>query len=123
MQLSKTKVKIRTKKKKNSELSSTIALALKNKAWFDISKILSGPTRLYSSVNLDEIDSETKVGDTIVIPGKVLSLGNLTKKIRICALSISKHAQEKLVDSKSEFATIAEEIKKNPKGEGIKIIR
>ena len=70
-----------------------------------------------------EINAHTKEGDTVVIPGKVLSKGELTKKIRLCALGISEVAREKLKKTKTEYATILEEIKKNPRAEGIKVIK
>ena len=120
--LSRTKLKKRTRRKTNPYLVETIRLALKHENWTPIVKILSGATRQHSSVNLSQIEEKTKLGDTVLILGKVLSEGNITKKIRICALSISYPAKEKLKSSKSEFATIAEEIKKNPKAEGVRVI-
>ncbi|MBS3071981.1 50S ribosomal protein L18e [Candidatus Pacearchaeota archaeon] len=121
--LSRTKLKIRLRRKTNPSLNETISNAMKNKAWNDIAKLVAMPTRQHTSINLDEINSKATLGDTILVPGKVLSRGDLDKKIRICALSISKSAKDKLKFSKSEFLTILEEIKKNPKAEGVKIIR
>lgn len=121
--LSKTKLKLRIKRKTNPELVHTIALAIKSSHWLPIAKILSGPTRKYSVVNLSEINKNSSAGDTIIIPGKILSKGELTKKIKICALSISSEAKEKLKSTKSEFLPLSEEIKKNSKAEGIKIIK
>jgi len=121
--ISRTKIKFRSKNKTNSSLIETIKLALKNKNWEKIAKVLSSSTRNYSSINLSEIEKQTKAGDTVVILGKVLSLGDLTKKVRICALAISSAAAEKLKSSKSEFVHISEEIKKNPKAEGVRVLR
>ena len=121
--ISNTKLKIRIRRKTNPEIAETIKITLKNEEWNKIASILSGSTRKYSSLNLFQIDNKSKAGDTIVIPGKVLSKGDLTKKIKICALAISDQAKEKLKNSKSEFSHIIEEIKKNPKAEGIKILR
>lgn len=120
---SRTKIKSQSSRKTNSELAETIQLALKNKPWNPIAAILSGPTRQYSKINLEKIEKHTKLADTIVIPGKVLSQGNLSKKVRIAALSFSEKAKNKLKESKSEIVSILEEIKKNPKFEGVKIIR
>ena len=120
---SRTQVKVRLKRKTNPELAETISLALKHKPWLKTAYTLSGPTRLHSSVSLQKIDSEAKVGDTVLILGKVLSQGALSKKLVICALSISNAARVKLKESKSEFISIAEEIKKNPKAEGLKVLK
>lgn len=74
-------------------------------------------------MNLKDIEKVTTEGDTVVVPGKVLGSGNVNKKVRICALNFSESAKEKLKESKGEIVTIIEEIKKNPKAEGIKILR
>lgn len=118
---SRTSVKKKASRKSKLELVETIKLARKNPAWLKIADILSGPTRRQPSVNLSQIDKKAKAGDTFVILGKVLSQGDLTKKVRICALSFSLSALEKMKKTKSEAVTILEEIKKNPKGEGIRL--
>jgi len=121
--ISERKLKERTRKKTSPLVIETISAAAKNKSWYDVRRILASSTRKLSSVNLFEIDKETAEGDTVVIPGKVLSKGEVSKKIRICALSFSEKAREKLKESKSEVVSILEEIKKNPKAEGIKVLR
>ncbi|MBI2631625.1 50S ribosomal protein L18e [Candidatus Pacearchaeota archaeon] len=121
--ISKTKLKMQLKRKTSSDLRNTISLALKNKNWNHIAKMLSTPTRNHATVNLTDIEIKTSVGDTVVIPGKVLSLGEISKKIRICALSFSSGALQKIKKTKSEIVSLAEEISKNPKAEGIKLIR
>lgn len=120
---SRTLVKVRMKRKTNPQVLQTIYAGTKNKAWFKVAQFLSAATRGYYSVNLSSIDQQTTAGDTVLVLGKVLSTGELTKKVRICALSISASAKEKLKKTKSEFATLAEEIKINPKAEGLKIIQ
>ena len=121
--ISHTKLKVRIKRKTNPEIDQILRLALKNKNWESIAKVLSGPTRQHSSVNLSLIDKQTTPGDTVIIPGKVLSQGEITKKVRICSIGISAGAKEKLKKTKSEYVSIMEEIKKNPKAQGLKIIR
>ena len=118
-----TKIKKQIKKKTNSELVETILKAAKNEKWFQVAQIISGPRRKRMNLNLDEIDNIANDGETIVVPGKVLSQGELNKKIKIVALNFSKNAKEKLSRSKKDFATIEEEIKKNPDAKGIRIIK
>ncbi len=121
--LSKTKIKSRLAKKTSPELKETIALAMKNPEWNHIAKLLSSSTKAQAKTNLAEIDKQVKVGDTIIVPGKILSKGELTKKISLRALKISEKAKLKLQESKSEFSTIKHEIEKNPKAQGVKIIK
>src|SRR3989338_465913 len=115
--MSLTHIKNKISRKTNPAFSNVLTSARKNKSWVKLAHVLSGPTRIQASINLKQIDEQTKAGDTILVPGKILSSGNLTKKVRICALGISASAREKLKASKSEFVTIAEEIKDNPKAD------
>lgn len=121
--ISNTKLKERIKNKTNPSLVELIKEAHSHDGWKEIAIILARSTRKSPAINLFEIDKIAKEGDTIVVPGKILSFGELTKKIRLCAFSISEKTMEKLKNSKSEFRTISEEIKKNPKAEGIKLIK
>ncbi len=119
----KTKIEKQTKRKTNPELVQTILFAKKSKEWYGIAEILSGSRRNRIDINLEKINSQTKAGDIVIIPGKVLSLGEIDKKIRICALNFSEKAREKLLNSKCEVVSILDEIKKNPKATGVKILK
>ena len=123
--VSKTKIKMDLRRKTNPEVINVINLARKHKAWLPLAKILAGPTRKYADYNLKDLNEKVSAeGVSIaVVPGKVLSSGDLNKKIKICALSFSKSAIDKLKKSKTDFCTIAEEIKKNTEAKGVKIIR
>lgn len=121
--LSNTKMKVRIRRKTNPSLVETINAAMEKEPWKPLAKNLSGPTRKFVSLNLFEIDSQTSEGDTVIVVGKVLSKGELTKKLRICALAFSNSALEKIKGSKSEALSILDEIKKNPKAEGVKILK
>lgn len=121
--ISKTKIGKRIRRKTNPEIVETILVLKKHKAWLKLAGIISSSSRKYSSVNLDRINRETKEGDTIVVPGKVLGSGNLDKKIRIAALGFSENARKKLKEVKAEAISLIEEVKKNPEAKGVKIIR
>ncbi|MBI3623821.1 50S ribosomal protein L18e [Candidatus Pacearchaeota archaeon] len=121
----KTKARIekQLKKKTNSKLVETIIAAKKNKEWNEVASILSMPRRKRLEVNLDKISKEVKGNETVIIPGKVLSMGEIDKKIKISALYFSNKAKEKLDKADCETLTILEEIKKNPGAKGIKILK
>ena len=120
---SKTLIEKQVARKRNPEIVETAIKAKKSEKWRKIAEILSRPRRLQIVKNLDEIDKESKEGDTIVIPGKVLGNGNISKKIRIAALSFSQEAEKKLKEKKCEMIKLAEEIEKNKKAEGIKVLK
>lgn len=121
--ISRKTLKERIRKKTNPSLAETIKTAMKNEKWLPVARVLSGPTRKQTSLNLYEIDERTKAGDSVLVLGKVLSQGELTKKIVICGLSASEKAKQKIKESKSEFVYLIDEIKKNQKAEGVKILQ
>ena len=121
--ISKTRIDRKMKRKTDMYLVKTIVSAKKGNKWLEVGHLISGPTRKQSKINLRVIEKNTSEGDTVVIPGKVLSEGEISKKIRIAALGFSKKAVEKLKSKKCEIVSIAEEIKSNPEAKGIKILR
>jgi len=110
-----TKISKQESKKTNSELVETIRLAKKNKEWQAVAHIISGSRRNRINLNLDKISKEAKAGEAIVVPGKVLSLGEIDKKIKVIALGFSSQAKEKLKKAGCETLTILEAIKANVK--------
>lgn len=120
---SKTKIEKQTKRKTSKELIQSIINAKKSKGWLEVAGIISSPKRKRINANLEKIDKESKEGETILVPGKVLSQGEINKKIKIVALGFSKKAREKLSKSKIGVSSINEEIKKNPDAKGIKILK
>jgi large subunit ribosomal protein L18e len=121
--ISKTKISKRIKKKKNPSLVETLSACKKNDAWLKVGQLLSISRRKRVSMNLSEISEKGEKGEKVLLPGKVLSQGEIDKKIQIIALDFSENAKEKLDKSKIEFNTIIEEIKKNPDAKGIKILK
>jgi len=109
------------KKKTNPELIGVIIKLKKTNP--EVAKLLAMPIKKWANVNLEKIDKAVKEGMTVLIPGKVLSSGMLTKKVKVLAWSVSKKALEKIKKSGSEFVAISEEIKKNPKLGSIIILR
>ena len=119
---SKSKIEEQARKKTNFELVETITYAKKHKAWLRVADRLAGPRRIRTAINLDQIERESKDGETVVIPGKVLGEGNVNKKLRIVAWNFSESAMKKLKEKKCEAIMISEEIKNNPEGKGMRII-
>ena len=110
-------------RKANPILVETIIAAKKNENWGEVASIISGPRRNRVNANLEEIDREAKDGEKIVVAGKVLSQGELNKKLRIIALDFSGKAKEKLLKAKIETSNMLDEIKKNPGAKGIRILK
>jgi len=68
----------------------------KRKTLVAVAEKLESATRRRPEVNLWKIDKHSGEGDLIVVPGKVLSEGELTHKITISAFNFSGKALAKL---------------------------
>ena len=93
----------------------------KIKIWRRISKKLSKSRKNRVSPNLYRINKKTKVNDVVVIPGKVLGMGELDHKVTIACLDCSKSAKGKIEASGSKLLSIEELLEQNPRGSGVKI--
>ncbi len=119
---SKTLIDKQAKRKYNPDLVETILKAKKHEKWQRVAGLLSLPRKLKIEKNLDEIDKESKEADTIIVPGKVLGNGEISKRIRIAAVSFSKESIRKLKEKKCEIVSLKKEIEINPEARGVKIL-
>jgi large subunit ribosomal protein L18e len=92
-------------------------------AWKDLAKRILSPRRKRCEVNLWKLEKYCKDGEIVVIPGKVLGVGDLTKKLIVGALAFSKSAKEKIIRAGGEALTLKELLMKYPEGKGVKIMR
>tara|TARA_Y100000310_G_scaffold250395_1_gene256600 strand:+ start:4140 stop:4490 length:351 start_codon:yes stop_codon:yes gene_type:complete len=90
----------------------------KTNFWKSIATNLEKSTRQRRKVNLSKIEKHAKDNETIIVPGKVLGTGSLTKKVTIAAFQFSDSAKNKVKD----HLTIHQLMKKNPTGKGVRII-
>jgi len=75
-----------------------------------IASALEKPRRARPAVNLSKIERYAKPGETIIVPGKVLSSGNLTKNLDIAALEFSGNAKSK-ISKVGKILTLQEALK------------
>ena len=122
MTKTKTKIESQIRRKTNNELVETTIVAKKKVKWLEVASILSSPRRESIDLNLGQIDFLAKEGDVVVIPGKVLSQGEIKKKIRVVAYKFSEKAKEKLLKEKIQISSIMDEIKKNPEAKGVRVL-
>ena len=101
-------------KKQSNEKDATI--------WKDIANRLEKPSKNWAEVNLNRISKYINDKETALIPGKVLSTGDLTKKVTIAAWSFSEKAAEKIKNAGGKTITIKEIMKSNPDGKNIRIL-
>ncbi len=68
----------------------------KKMVWERIAELLLKPSRKKQGVNLTKLSKYVAEGDIVAIPAKVLSLGTLSKKVTVYALSYSTAARAKI---------------------------
>ncbi len=91
------------------------------KIWDRIADELSKPERKRKNVNIYKINKYAGDGETVLIPGKVLSDGNLTKKVIVAAFQFSGKAKEK-ISRTGNAVYIRDLMKSNPKGKNVRIL-
>ena len=115
-------------KKTNPHLLSTIEL-LKQKShehqtaiWKDVAKRLSRSGKNWPGVNVSRLEKHLEKDQMVVIPGKLLGSGELTKPFTVAAFHFSKRAREKITGAGGSCLTIEKLVEKNPKGSNIRIM-
>ncbi len=111
--------------KKKSMWREMIASKLRKKpgnVWKDVAWRITRPRQNLAEVNLGKLDKITKEGETIVVPGKVLAVGEITHPITVGALSFSHKAKERIEKAGGKCLELVELAEQNPEGKGIRII-
>ena len=113
----------------NPELNETIA-ALKRKGrqnkaaiWLCVAEFLGKPRRSRVAVNLSRIARNTKKGDVVAVPGKVLAAGSISHAVRIGAFGFSQTARAKIEKAGGSCVTLSKLADDRPEGSKVKILR
>ena len=90
--------------------------------WKKVHKDLSRPSRKRSNVNLYKIARYAREGETVVVPGKILSIGELDRGGTVAAYQCSDAARQKITKANGQVMTITELLAKNPKGQKVRVL-
>lgn len=96
--------------------------ARENRFWKRIREELNKPSRQRRVVNVYKIDKYAQNGETVIVPGKVLSVGELHKKVDVAAVNFSTGAKEKIAQAKGRALSIPELLRENPQGKKVRIL-
>jgi large subunit ribosomal protein L18e len=88
--------------------------------WKRILKELKKTKQSRREVNIQDLNRHTKKDDVVIVPGKVLGNGELEHEITLTSFNVSESAMKKL--KKAKVMPLAELLKKNPEGKGVRII-
>lgn len=89
--------------------------------WHRIADDLEKPTRKRRIVNLYKINKYTEKNEVVIVPGKVLSVGDLDHNVTVAAFTFSGAAQEK-INKVGKAISINELLNEDPKGKKIRIL-
>lgn len=90
--------------------------------WRDVAKRLSKTSQRWAEVNLSRLERYASEGETVLVPGKLLGAGELSKPLTVAAFRASAAAKEKVQAAGGKVLTISELMQQNPKGSGIRIM-
>lgn len=90
--------------------------------WNKVAENLGKVNRRRPEVNISDIERVAEDGDTVVVPGKVLGSGRLTKEVSVAAFQASQGAKAEIRDN-GDFMFIQDLVEDNPEGSEVKIVK
>lgn len=90
--------------------------------WRAVADRVEGPLRNRPEVNLSRIERYAKPQEVLVVPGKLLGSGQISKAVTVAALQASASARRKVEGAGGRVVTIRELVRGNPKGKGVRIM-
>jgi large subunit ribosomal protein L18e len=94
----------------------------KEPVWRDVAEKLRAPRRSKTTLNVADIERHAAEGETVVVPGIVLSNGELTKAVHVAAWRFSPAAAAKLRKAKGDAMTIDQLLERNKTGSNVRIM-
>jgi large subunit ribosomal protein L18e len=113
--------------KENPELVRLIvelrrtARSQKAPIWASVADRLERPRHQVPPVNVGHLDRWTEAGETVVVPGKLLAEGRLSKQLTVAAFSYSKEARTKIQAAGGSAVTVHDLLKSKPDGAGVRL--
>jgi large subunit ribosomal protein L18e len=119
---------LRTIRKENPELVRTLielrraAAAHKAPVWSSVAEQLARSRHQRQPINVGHLDRLATEDETVVIPGKLLAEGALSKKLTVAAFHYSALAKTKIHKAGGTALSIDELLKAKPSGAGVRLL-
>jgi large subunit ribosomal protein L18e len=115
---------IKTNPELNRLISELYNLSVRENApiWRTVALRLEGSLANRPVINLSRLDRLVNSGDSVIVPGKVLGSGRISKKITVSAYAISSSARAKLEKAGCQIHDIETVANANPKGSGLRLM-
>jgi large subunit ribosomal protein L18e len=91
--------------------------------WRDIALRLEKARANWAEVNLSRLERYASEGDVVVVPGKVLGSGALSKRLTVAAYGFSESAKVKIEAAGGRNLTLLELVREMPQGTGVRLMR
>ncbi|UAL07582.1 MAG: 50S ribosomal protein L18e [Candidatus Methanogranum gryphiswaldense] len=91
--------------------------------WRDIALRLEKPKSNWAEANLSRLEMYAKDGEMVIVPGKVLAAGSITKKLTVAAYDFSDAAKAGIQAAGGKTMTLREIMEANPHGTKVRIMR
>ena len=121
-----------TVKKINRKSSATLVETISNlkeasrkndaPLWRSVATRLEGSAKNWPNVNVSRLEYNVSKNAKVIIPGKLMGTGMLTKKMTVAAYSFTDSAREKIHSAGGKCLTYNELMKKVPKGTDVVVI-
>ncbi len=108
----------------NPILLETIELLEEQEApiWNEVAENLGKVNRTRPEVNISDIERIAEEGETVVVPGKVLGSGRLSKEVEVAAFKASSSAKQH-INENGDFKFIQDLVEENPEGSEVRIVK
>jgi large subunit ribosomal protein L18e len=90
--------------------------------WDEVAARLDGPSQNHAEVNVGTIERYADDGD-VVVPGKVLGSGVITKDVTVAAVDFSSGARDKIARADGAAVALDDYLDDNPDGSDVQVIR
>ncbi|HEX7392757.1 MAG TPA: 50S ribosomal protein L18e [Thermoplasmata archaeon] len=90
--------------------------------WRDIAIRLEGSTSNWAEVNVGKLERNAAENEIVVIPGKLLGAGDISKKVTVAAFRSSGQARDKIKKAGGKSMSIEELVALHPKGAKVRIM-
>ncbi len=100
----------------------TAARAHDAPVWASVADRLERARHQTAAVNVGQLDRIAAADQTLVVPGKVLAEGELSKKVTVAAFSYSSTARAKIQAAGGSTLTIHDLVHAHPDGAGVRIV-
>jgi large subunit ribosomal protein L18e len=90
--------------------------------WASVADRLERARHQTPAVNLGQLERLARPEETLVVPGKVLADGDLSKKLTVAAFSYSAAARSKIHAAGGSALSLHDLLKARPDGSGVRLL-